>query len=181
MLIPRSVSHHRPGVRDDQPFQYDTNDWFSIENESLLLCSLAVISLRITWALRHAHRLGILLVRPLRMQSHQATQIGPGCVVDYFHDGTSLLCKLLLPAVYRSCSFAARLRCWYTLPVTRLVTHTERSAHSSRRSNDLRGEDEKVVHRAKGHRRSIGSCHAVREMRRATVALIITCRPWRQE
>src|SRR6266566_4301349 len=49
MLIPRSVSHHRPGVRDDQPFQYDTNDWFSIENESLLLCSLAVISLRITW------------------------------------------------------------------------------------------------------------------------------------
>src|SRR6266699_5275091 len=105
ILIPRSVSHHRPGVRDDQPSQYDTNDWFSIENESLLLCSLAVISLRITWALRHAHRLGILLVRPLRMQSHQATQIGPGCVVDYFHDGTSLLCKLLLPAVYRSCSF----------------------------------------------------------------------------
>ncbi len=50
MLIPRSVSHHRPGVRDDQPFQYDTNDWFSIENESLLLCSLAVISLRIPWA-----------------------------------------------------------------------------------------------------------------------------------
>jgi hypothetical protein len=49
MLIPRSVSHHRPGVREDQPFQYDTNDWFSIENESLLLCSLAVISLRITW------------------------------------------------------------------------------------------------------------------------------------
>src|SRR5712692_4092421 len=48
-LIPRSVSHHRPGVRDDQPFQYDTNDWFSIENESLLLCSLAVISLRIPW------------------------------------------------------------------------------------------------------------------------------------
>ncbi len=37
MLIPRSVSHHRPSVRDDQPFQYDTNDWFSIENESLLL------------------------------------------------------------------------------------------------------------------------------------------------
>ncbi len=54
MLIPRSVSHHRPGVRDDQPFQYDTNDWFSIENESLLLCSLAVISLRITWALQDA-------------------------------------------------------------------------------------------------------------------------------
>jgi hypothetical protein len=49
MLIPRSVSHHRPGVRDDQPFQYDTNDWFSLENESLLLCSLAVISLRIPW------------------------------------------------------------------------------------------------------------------------------------
>src|SRR5712692_4023261 len=48
-LIPRSVSHHRPGVRDDQPFQYDTNGCFSIENESLLLCSLAVISLRITW------------------------------------------------------------------------------------------------------------------------------------
>src|SRR5713101_5019859 len=52
ILIPRSVSHHRPGVRDDQPFQYDTNDWFSIENESLLLCSLAVISLRIPWATR---------------------------------------------------------------------------------------------------------------------------------
>ncbi len=50
MLIPRSVSHHRPGVRDDQPFQYDTNDWFSLENESLLLCSLTVISLRIPWA-----------------------------------------------------------------------------------------------------------------------------------
>ncbi len=49
MLIPHSVSHLRPGVRDDQPFQYDTNDWFSIENESLLLCSLAVISLRIPW------------------------------------------------------------------------------------------------------------------------------------
>src|SRR6266566_3858389 len=56
MLIPRSVSHHRPGVRDDQPFQYDTNDWFSIENESLLLCSLAVISLRITWDLRLQER-----------------------------------------------------------------------------------------------------------------------------
>jgi hypothetical protein len=51
MLIPRSVSHHRPSVRDDQPFQYDTNDWFSIENESLLLCSLAAISLRIPWAI----------------------------------------------------------------------------------------------------------------------------------
>ncbi|SRR6266436_135624 len=49
ILIPRSVSHHRPGVRDDQPSQYDTNDWFSIENESLFLCSLAVISLRIPW------------------------------------------------------------------------------------------------------------------------------------
>src|SRR5258707_6920564 len=49
MLIPRSVSHHRPGVRDDQPFQHDTNDWFSLENESLLLCSLAFISLRIPW------------------------------------------------------------------------------------------------------------------------------------
>src|ERR1700724_3277154 len=49
MLIPRSVSQHRPGVRDDQPSQYDTNDWFSIENESQLLCSLAVISLRIPW------------------------------------------------------------------------------------------------------------------------------------
>jgi hypothetical protein len=51
MLIPRSVSQHRPAVRDDQSSQYDTNDWFSIENESLLLCSLAVISLRIPWAL----------------------------------------------------------------------------------------------------------------------------------
>ena len=51
MLIPHSVSHLRPGVRDDQPFQYDTNDWFSIENESLLLCSLAVISLRIPWVM----------------------------------------------------------------------------------------------------------------------------------
>lgn len=49
MLIPRSVSHHRPAVRDDRPFQYDTNDWFSIEKESLLFCLLAVISLRITW------------------------------------------------------------------------------------------------------------------------------------
>ena len=52
-MIPRSVSHHRPGVRDDQPFQYDTNDWFSIENESLFLCSLAVISLRIPWAITY--------------------------------------------------------------------------------------------------------------------------------
>src|SRR5947209_2438420 len=50
MLLPRSVSHHRPAVRDDQPSQYDTNGWFSTENQSLSLCSLAVISLRITWA-----------------------------------------------------------------------------------------------------------------------------------
>ena len=50
MLISRPVSHHRPGVRDDQPFQYDTNGWFSLEHESLLLCSLAVSSLRIPWA-----------------------------------------------------------------------------------------------------------------------------------
>jgi hypothetical protein len=56
MLIPHSVSHLRPGVRDDQPFQYDTNDWFSIENESLLLCSLAVISLRIPWEMQYQGR-----------------------------------------------------------------------------------------------------------------------------
>jgi hypothetical protein len=31
MLIPRSVSHHRPALRDDQPSQYDTNGWFSTE------------------------------------------------------------------------------------------------------------------------------------------------------
>jgi hypothetical protein len=57
-LIPRSVSHHRPGVRDDQPFQYDTNDWFSIKNVSLLLRSLAVISLRIPWV-KAAQELGV--------------------------------------------------------------------------------------------------------------------------
>ena len=51
----------------------------------------------------------------------------------------------------------------------------KRSAHSSRRSHDLRGEDEKVVHRAKGHRWSAFGSHAVREMRRARVALNVTC------
>jgi phytoene dehydrogenase-like protein len=54
-LIPRSVSHHRPGVRDDQPFQYDTNDRFSIKYEFLLLCPLAVISLRIPWVTTKAY------------------------------------------------------------------------------------------------------------------------------
>jgi hypothetical protein len=54
---------------------------------------------------RHAHGLGILLVRPLRMQSHQTTQIGAGCIVYYFHDGTSLLYRMILQAVYRSSSF----------------------------------------------------------------------------
>ena len=39
----------------------------------------------------HAHGLGIVLLRPLRVQSHQPTQIGPRCVVYCFHDGTSWL------------------------------------------------------------------------------------------
>src|SRR5215469_13714106 len=40
------------------------------------------------------------------------------------------------------------------------------------------GEDEKIVHRAKGHRWSICSRHAVREMRSARLVLHITCRIW---
>ena len=47
----------------------------------------------------------------------------------------------------------------------------KRSAHSSRESDASKGEDEKVVYRAKGHRESDRSCHAVREMRRARVGL----------
>src|SRR5713101_4426349 len=72
MLIPRSVSHHRPGIRDDQPFQYDTNERFSIENESLLFCSLAVISLRIPWD------------QPTRYATRyeQANRKGEGCPFD---------------------------------------------------------------------------------------------------
>jgi hypothetical protein len=54
----------------------------------------------------------------------------------------------------------------------------KRSAHSNREGYVSKGEDEKVVHRVKGHRWSIGSCHAVREMRRARVALNVTCRLW---
>ena len=52
----------------------------------------------------------------------------------------------------------------------------KRSAHSSREGDGSKGEDEKVVHRAKGHRWSAFSSHAVREMRRARVALRVTCR-----
>jgi hypothetical protein len=52
----------------------------------------------------------------------------------------------------------------------------KRSAHTSREGDGSKGEDEKVVHRAKGHRWSAFSSHAVREMRRARVALSVTCR-----
>src|SRR5205823_10882029 len=37
----------------------------------------------------HTHRLGVLGLRPAGMQSHQAAQVGPRCVVFCFHDGTS--------------------------------------------------------------------------------------------
>jgi len=40
---------------------------------------------------RHTHRLRILGLRPLRVQSHQASQIGSHGVVYCFHDGTSWL------------------------------------------------------------------------------------------
>ena len=50
----------------------------------------------------------------------------------------------------------------------------KRSAHSSRRSHDLEGEDEKVVERAKGHRWLTISSHAVRVMRKAKGALSVT-------
>ena len=57
----------------------------------------------------------------------------------------------------------------------------KRSAHSSREGDGSKGEDEKVVHRAKGHRWSIFSRHEVREMRRARVALNILVAFGRQD
>jgi len=51
----------------------------------------------------------------------------------------------------------------------------KRSAHSSREGDGSKGEDEKVVHRAKEHRWLAFNSHAVRAMRRARVALGVAC------
>src|SRR5258708_7053966 len=60
-----------------------------------------------------------------RVQSHQPTQIGSRCIVYYFHNGTSWLYRL---NICQQCTVPAprfaRLRCYYTLSVTRLLPHT---------------------------------------------------------
>jgi len=61
---------------------------------------------------RHAHRLGVLGLRPAGMLSHQAAQISSRRVVFCFHDGTFWLDRLILPAVYRSCSFPHKATTW---------------------------------------------------------------------
>src|SRR5947207_197289 len=58
------------------------------------LCLLQALLPFLDPAQRHAHRLGILGLRPLRVLLHQTTQVGPRCVVYCFHDGTSWLIVL---------------------------------------------------------------------------------------
>jgi len=70
-------------------------------------------ALRMSGEQRHAYCLGIVRLGPAGVQSYQATQIGPRCVVFYFHDATSWLDRLLiLPAVYRSCTFPRKATMW---------------------------------------------------------------------
>src|SRR5260221_1268079 len=67
-----------------------------------------------------------------RVQSHQPTQIGSRCIVYYFHNGTSWLYRL---NICQQCTVPAprfaRLRCYYTLSVTRLLPHTDQRSEGS--------------------------------------------------
>ena len=54
----------------------------------------------------------------------------------------------------------------------------KRSSQSNREGHVSKGEVEKVVHRVKGHRWSDERQLAVRELRRASMALNVTCRLW---
>src|SRR5579859_7976537 len=59
------------------------------------------------------------------MQNHQASEIGPRCVVYCFHDRLLFWNGLLFRSQEECTVFSfERLRCWEASPLTRWVTHT---------------------------------------------------------
>src|SRR5579859_4025779 len=59
------------------------------------------------------------------MQNHQASEIGPRCVVYCFHDRLLFWNGLLFRSQEECTVFSfERLRCWEASPLTRWVNHT---------------------------------------------------------